>query len=305
MNWLEISLRVDGELAEAVSEVFSRHIQQGVATELEIDEEKQRATTARVVVRGYIPLDGQENETKEHIERDLWHLRQIIDFPEPSYQLIQEVDWTEQWRQHYRPMPIGERLLIVPAWFEPVQTSRKALTLEPGMAFGTGTHPTTRLCIEELEKQIHDADRVFDVGCGSGILSIASVLLGAGEVIAMDVDSAALQVTAENARRNKVSDQIHVVSGSIQELISGDPRYSAPGDVVVANILTKVLIKLLDQGLSHLLLPGARLILSGILADQLEKIITAASRKELELCALRGEKDWRVVVFEKIRAAPA
>lgn len=305
MNWLEISLSVDGELAEAVSEVLSRHIQQGVVTELKIDQENQRADTSQVVVRGYIPLDGSENNRKERIERDLWHLRQIMEFPEPTYQLVQQEDWTQQWRKHYRPMPVGERLLLVPAWYEPVESSRLTLTLEPGMAFGTGTHPTTRLCLEELENQINDGNRVFDVGCGSGILSIASVLLGAGDVIALDVDSAAIQATVENAERNQVSDHIQVVSGSIQELLSDDPRLSAPGDVVVANILTKVLINLLDQGLSSLLLPGASLILSGILADQVGEIITAAETKDLMLDVVRAEKDWRVMVFRKERAAPA
>jgi ribosomal protein L11 methyltransferase len=202
-------------------------------------------------------------------------------------------------------MPVGERLLLVPAWYEPVDSSRLTLTLEPGMAFGTGTHPTTRLCLEELENQIDKGSRVFDVGCGSGILSIASVLLGASKVIALDVDSAAIQATVENAVLNRVSDHIQVVSGSIQELLSGDPRLSAPGDIVVANILTKVLINLLDQGLSTLLLPDASLILSGILANQVGEIIAAAEAQDLKLDAVRAEKDWRVMVFRKRKAAPA
>ncbi len=304
MNWLEISLTVEGELAEAVADVLSRHIQQGVATELKIDDAYTQSAANQVVVRGYIPLDGSENERKEHIERDLWHLRHISQFPEPSYQLVQQKDWTEQWRQHYHPMPLGERLLLVPAWYEPPESKRRPLILEPGMAFGTGTHPTTRLCIEELENHIRRGERVFDVGCGSGILSIASVLLGAGEVVAMDVDPAATLATIENAERNEVSDKIEVISGSLDELFLSDPKDYEAGEIVVANILTHVLVTLIEKGLARLMKPDGRLILSGILAEQMDEINQAAQEHGLELCAVRSETDWRAMVFKKKELPP-
>ena len=299
MSWLEISLTVDGELAEAVTDVLNRHIQQGVATELEIDPESDQATSGQVIVRAFLPIDGSENEMKERIERDLWHLRQILDFPEPSYQLIRDQDWTEQWRQNYRPIPVGGRLLIVPAWYEPVENDRLPLFLEPGMAFGTGTHPTTRLCIEALEGHVHTGDRVLDIGCGSGILSIASALLGAETVIAVDVDPNAAQATIENAERNEVASKIHVLTGSLEQILAADSEISLPGDIVVANILTKVLVTLLQQGLTRLMAPGAKLIMSGILAEQLTEIISVASDHSLVLHGVRGEKDWRALVFEK------
>lgn len=304
MNWLEISLIVEGELAEAVADVLSRHIQQGVATELRIDDKNIRSDVDQVVVRGYIPLDGHENERKEELERDLWHLRHISHFSEPIYQLVQQQDWTEQWRKHYHPVPLGERLLLVPAWYDPPQSKRRPLILEPGMAFGTGTHPTTRLCIEELESHIKRGDRIFDIGCGSGILSIASVLLGAGTVVAVDIDHAAAIATSENAKRNQVSEHISVFSGSLDELFAANPDLFQPGDVVVANILTRVLVTLLEQGLVRLMKPEATLILSGILAEQMEQIRQTGDDQGLVLCGVRAEKDWRAMVFKKKELPP-
>jgi ribosomal protein L11 methyltransferase len=304
LNWLEISLSVDGELAEAVSEVLSRHIQQGVATELKVDEENRPSAASHLIVRGYLPIDGSEDEIKDRIERDLWHLRQIMDFPNPSYRVVRDRDWNQQWREHYHPLPIGKRLLIVPTWFESEGNERVSLTLEPGMAFGTGTHPTTRLSLEELEKHVRKGDRVIDLGCGSGILGIASVLLGAEKVIAMDVEATATQATIENAERNQASDKIVVIQGSMEKLLECDSELRKPADIVVVNILTNVILKMLAGGLAQLLAPGAKLILSGILSDQVHQIIQAGSDHDLTLHVVRGEKDWRAVVFEKKELPP-
>jgi ribosomal protein L11 methyltransferase len=304
LNWLEISLTVDGELAEAISDVLSRHIQQNLATEIQIDDKTPQSSSAQVIVRGYLPIDGGESALKERIEKDLWHLRQIMDFPDPTYQLVPQQDWTEQWRQHYHPMPVGKRLMIVPAWYKPPKSSRQAIILEPGMAFGTGTHPTTQLCIQELENYIGKDDRVFDVGGGSGILSIASILLGAGEVIALDIDPTAVQSTLENAELNLVSDRIQVFSGSLEELFAGDPELYLPGAVVVANILTKTLVNLLNDGLERLLAPGAKLILSGVLFDQIDPILEATECLDLELLVTRADEDWRALVFKKKELPP-
>ncbi|MDF1500246.1 MAG: 50S ribosomal protein L11 methyltransferase [Anaerolineales bacterium] len=304
MKWLEISICVDGELAEAVADVLGRHVHHGVATELIIDEENQARPSDQVMVRGYLPIDGSEEQLKDRIEHDLWHLRQIQHIPDPGYQLVEQQDWTEQWRQHYHPMPIGERLLLIPAWYQPPESSRKVLMLEPGMAFGTGTHPTSRLCLQALEEHIKRGDRVYDIGCGSGILSIASLLLGAGEVIAIDSDPAAIQSTRENAELNQVADRITLISGSLDELLAENSEDPLSGEIIVANILTKVLISMLHGGLTRLLHPGSKLILSGILADQTGQILEATHAQGLDLLEVRGEKDWRAMVFEKNKAAP-
>jgi ribosomal protein L11 methyltransferase len=304
LNWLEISITIDGELAEAVADVLSRHIQQGVATELNIDAGKRLPADNQVIVRGYLSLDGSEDELRDRIERDLWHLRQIVDFPDPTYRIVQDRDWSEQWREHYHPMPVGERLLIVPSWFESVENKRLSLTLEPGMAFGTGAHPSTRLSLEELEKSIRRGDRVIDIGCGSGILSIACALLGADKVIALDIEQTATQATMQNAKQNHVSDQIIVIEGSMDKLFEGDRDLREPANIVVVNILANVILNFLEEGLARLLAPGGKMILSGILADQVSQITQAGPEYGLILDKVRGEKDWRAVVFEKKELPP-
>lgn len=304
MNWLEISLSVDSELADAIADVLRRHIQQGVATEFQIDEERQEARSGQVIVRGYLPIDGSETQHRARIEEDLWHLRQIQHFPEAAYQRVQNQDWTDLWRQHYRPMPIGERLLLVPAWYEPVEHSRQALILEPGMAFGTGTHPTTRVCVQAIEDYIQTGDRVYDIGCGTGILSIASLLLGASEVVAMDIDPAAIHSTEENAQRNQVLERITLIPGSFEDLISARPQGLQSGDLVVANILAKVLRTMLGDGLTRLLSPGATLILSGILSAQIDDILNSIPEDDLQLVEVRGEADWRAMIFKKKELPP-
>src|SRR5512144_1905515 len=191
MNWLEVSMTVDGELAESVADVFARFAPNGVMTEQGVkynDAEDAGTPTGPITVRAYLEVNDQLEETRQKLEESLFYLGMIRPLPAPAYKQIADQNWMEAWKQYYKPILIGERLVIIPAWMESPDPSRVAIRIDPGMAFGTGTHPTTQICLELMEKYFDNRQRtmdhassatvnrplsVIDVGCGSGILSIA------------------------------------------------------------------------------------------------------------------------------------
>ncbi|NUQ59432.1 MAG: 50S ribosomal protein L11 methyltransferase [Anaerolineales bacterium] len=155
MNWLEISLTVTGELAESVADVLARFAPNGVMTEQGVkfnDEEDEGTATGPITVRAYLEVNDQLEETRQKVEESLFYLGMIQPVPTPIYRQIADQNWMEAWRQHYKPILIGERLLILPAWLENPDPKRIPIKIDPGMAFGTGTHPTTQLCLELMEE---------------------------------------------------------------------------------------------------------------------------------------------------------
>ena len=298
MSWLELSLTLSGELAEAVTEVLSRYALGGVALEMAADNKGVLSAAADVFVRAYIPIDGQEDEQRRRIEEGLWHLSQIQPLPEPEFQILDKADWQTSWQKHFQPIPIGKRLLIIPPWITIEESKRKVIVLEPGLAFGTGLHPSTRLCLEAIEDILQPGDNILDVGCGTGILSIASVLLGANHVLAVDTDDIAVQATRENAERNRVAEHIQVESGSLEQVKALQAETQKP-DLVVANILSHILMDLIQSGLATYVKPKGRIILAGILAEQSEPLVNLAAEAGLELSEVRSEKDWRALIFTR------
>jgi len=155
--WLEVSLIVDGELAEAVAEVIGRFTPQGVVMEQDVkynDVEDAGTAYGPVRVYGYMPMDGSIEQKRQQLEEALWHLGQIQPLPEAEYRSVPDQDWMSAWKEHYRPIPVGEKILILPAWLESTYPDRLAIKIDPSMAFGTGTHPTTQLCLALLEKYV-------------------------------------------------------------------------------------------------------------------------------------------------------
>jgi ribosomal protein L11 methyltransferase len=298
LSWLELSLNLNGELAEAVTEVLSRYASGGVAIEMAADSKGDLSTATGVLVKAYIPIDGQEDEQRRRIEEGLWHLSQIQPLPVPDFQIINETDWQTSWKKHFQPIAIGKRLLIIPPWITSEEMEREVIVLEPGMAFGTGLHPSTRICLEAIEDILQPGDNILDIGCGSGILSIAAVLLGAKHVLAVDTDEIAVQATRENAERNRVAEFIRVESGSLEQVKILQTETQIP-DLIVANILSHVLSDLIQSGLATYVKPKGRIILSGILAEQVEPLVNLAADAGLELIDIRGEKDWRGLIFKR------
>jgi len=294
-HWLEVSITVDPELGEAVSEVLSRFVSGGVVVESAVrynDAEDEGTPYGPVKVYGYLPIDEHIEETRQKVTEALWHLGQIQPLPEPSFRTIQDEDWMAAWKQHYHPIPVGERLLILPAWIAPDRgETRIPVKIDPSMAFGTGTHPTTQLCMAFLEETVIPGQPVIDVGCGSGILSIGALKLGASHALAVDIDQAAVISTRENAEANGVLDRMEIGQGSVSEILAGNfSLKQAP--LVLANILAPVIIRLFDTGLADLVSPGGTLVLSGILDTQAPDVLLAAAQKNLKFVEQRQINDW-------------
>lgn len=301
MDWIEIALSVDGEAAEAVAELLQRFGHQGVSVEQEgilpdRYDEGEVPPARRLTVRAYIPADERATEAKLRLERALGHMSLMYPMPTPVYTIVHEEDWAEAWKAHYHPVRLGRRLVIRPRWIE-LETSPDdvVLVLDPGMAFGTGTHPTTQLCLEALEDLMQPGLRVLDLGCGSGILAIAAAKLGAAQVLALDIDPIAVRTTQENAQSNGAADRIIAQEGSLESVITSARRF----DLIVVNILAKVIIAMCDQRLGDTVRPGGRAIFSGIIETQAEEVETALRKTGLEPVGRRQENDW--VLIETLR----
>jgi len=306
MNWLEVSLTVNGELAESVADVLARFAPNGVMTEQGVrfvNDEDEGTATGPITVRAYLEVNDQLEETRQKLEESLFYLGMITPVPTPTYKQIADQNWMEAWKQHYKPILIGEGLLILPAWLDNPDPKRIPIKIDPGMAFGTGTHPTTQLCLELMERSFvgatHESPlRVIDVGCGSGILSIAALKLGASKVLGVDIDIESVKNSRENAAVNGVGEELLLGQGSVTEVLAGQfPFKSAP--LVVANILAPVLIRLFDAGLADLIQPNGEIILSGILDHQAESVIEAGQAKGLKRGEVRQMKDWVAISLKK------
>ena len=311
MNWLEVSLTVDGELAESIADVFARFAPNGVMTEQGVkynDAEDAGTPTGPITVRAYLEVNDQLEDTRQKLEEALFYLEMIRPLPAPVYKQIADQNWMEAWKQYYKPILIGERLLILPAWMESPAPERIAIKIDPGMAFGTGTHPTTQLCLELMEKAFEEKGRMkesflfplscIDVGCGSGILSIAALKLGATKVLGLDIDSESIVNSRENADTNGVGDELILGVGSVQEILGGKFEFKkAP--LVVANILAPVIIRLFDAGMADLIEENGSIILSGILQEQEQNVIEAGQAKGLRMNERCQKGDWVALTMSR------
>lgn len=307
MNWIEVSVEVDGEAAEAVADVFQRYGHQGVVIEqagfpVEVWPDEIPPAN-RLIVRAYFLDNVQAEASKQTLREAIWHLSRLYPIPEPSFRTVQETDWADAWKAHYRPLRLGRRLYIRPAWAEvsDAHPDDIILVMDPGMAFGTGTHPTTQLCLLALEDLLDGwaAADVLDLGCGSGILGVAALRLGVAQVLALDTDELAVKSTLENAALNGVSDRITVRQGSLEQLTPIAPRF----DLLLCNILAKVIIQLCDQGLGDVLRPGGKAVLSGIIDEQAAEVEDTLRRVGLEVIRRHTQGDW--VAIEAAKSASA
>lgn len=307
-SWLEVSFNLDGELAEAVAEVLARYAPSGVVTEHGIkylNADDPGTPTDEVVVRAYLTVDAQLEETRQRLEESLWYLSRIQPIPKPKFTLIKDANWMEAWKQHYRPISVGNKLTIIPAWMDSPDEKRLPIKIDPGMAFGTGTHPTTQLALALLEEILDEKERVeraIDIGCGSGILSVAALKLGVKTALGVDISAASVKSAQENAAVNKIEQGFIVGQGSVAEILAGEFAFkSAP--LVLANILAPVLIRLLGAGLSDLVESDGSLILSGILEEKENAIREAVAPHPLKFVKREQVEDWVAFTLKKVAQA--
>ena len=299
--WYELAVDVDSEAVEPVSELFARHgFNQGVAIDepyvQEGDGDNLAIDLSRpFTVRTYVADSDFRPELIEEIRQALWHYGQLRGVGNLRVGSLKEEDWANAWKQHFAAHRVGNRVVIRPPWQEYTgRDDEVVIELDPGMAFGTGLHPSTRLSILGVEQVVREGNTVFDVGTGSGILAIAALKLGAVHADCVDVESVAVRATRENAERNGVADLVAVELGSAGP---GEP-FQGEYDVVLANIIARILIDL-AEALVTATRPGGYLVLAGIIESREVEVASAFAAQGATQVTRRQCDDWVSLVFTR------
>ncbi len=300
--WLEASIICSGELAEAVAEVFSRFSPDGVVMNSVTQYDAlghEEIPTGDMQVVAYFPQDEQTEAIRRQLEESIWHMSQIAPLGSIEYKLIVDQNWMEAWKANYKPLKIGRNLIVLPAWVDPaLAENRIPIIISPDMAFGTGTHPSTQLCMLALEKYGVKEMDVIDIGTGSGILSIEAAKLGANRILGVDNDPEAIPSAINNAALNGVADKIIFEVGTHTDVLSRkDGLNQSPR--VIANILSPILANMLSTGLADLVAPSGLLFLGGVLEHQAQALADLARSLGLSLRETLHQEDWVVLVLHK------
>ncbi len=293
-GWLELSVEVHMEAVEPVSELFARYgYNEGVVIEepylQERDGDNVRVDTSRpVIVRTFLAAADTDMAKVEEIRRGLFHLNQIRPVGELIITERAEEDWAHTWKEFYQPVRVGRRVVVRPPWRDYTEAEGDVVViLDPGMAFGTGTHPTTRLAMTGLEAVIRPGDTVLDVGTGSGVLAIAAARLGADSVDANDIEPVAVRSARENVERNDLAVPIRIAEGTA----GTDGPFPATYTLVVANIIARVLIELVD-GITGSVADGGTLVLAGIIEGREADVVAAYGARRFVVTDRDQIEDW-------------
>ena len=307
-TWQELTITVSREAEEAVSNILIDLGSQGVAIDDSADYLGEAGPFGEVLpqveqlntvaITAYYPETANLEMIRQEVKERLAQLRDFgleIGETQLTTQQLEEEDWADNWKKYFEPARITHDLTIVPSWTDyEAGPSEKVIKLDPGMAFGTGTHPTTKMSLFALEQVLRSGEIVLDVGTGSGVLSIASSLLGAKEIFAYDLDDVAVRVAQENIALNAGTENIHVAAG---DLLKG---VAIEADVIVANILADILVNLTDDAY-RLLKDEGYLIMSGIISEKWNLVRESAEAAGffLETHMIQGE--WNACVFKKTK----
>jgi len=292
MEWLQVSVEVEAETAEAVADVLSRFAPNGVA--IEILAEGQTTPAGRVAVKAFLAGGPDTPGAQRQIEEALWHLGQIAPIPAPTFSAVAETDWADAWKEHFHPLRVGRRIVIKPTWREfESDPCDIVIELDPGMAFGTGLHPTTQMCLLALERHVRPGMTVLDMGTGSGILAVAAARLGARCVLALDNDPIAVQAAQENVGRNGVAGVVTVVEGSLDQV-------AGVFDLVVVNILARVILELVEKGLADHVKMGGAWVAAGIIDSQAAEIEAALRAAGLRVTEHQQVTDWVALIGKRV-----
>jgi ribosomal protein L11 methyltransferase len=300
-GWIELAVTCDAEAVEPIAELFARYgFNQGVAIEEPFSQDPDGDNFAvdpggPVNVRTYLSATDLQPGTIPAIREALWHLGRLREVGKLEVRERAEEDWANAWKAHYSVHQVGRRVLVRAPWhvYEPA-TGEVVIELDPGMAFGTGLHPSTQLSMIAVEEELQPGDRVLDVGIGSGVLATGAALLGAESVDGVDIEPVAVRSARENAARNGVERIVSVELGSVGE---GEP-FQGQYDLVVANIIARVLVEL-SEPLTNAVRPGGTLILGGIIDVKEDAVQDAFAARGLELLRRETREDWVVLVLRK------
>lgn len=306
MNWIEIKVKTTTEAVEAVSNIFYEAGVAGVVIEdpkiylrpqdtgdWDYMEIPPGLNFEEAIVTGYLVEDSSLAERTQTIKQRIKELPNYgldIGKGEVAFAAISEKDWGEAWKKYYKPTPIGKKIVIKPSWEEYKPKAHEIIIeLDPGMAFGTGTHETTMFCLELLEEWVKKGDTVIDMGCGSGILSIAAAKLGASKVIAVDKDEVAVRVAQKNVQRNKLDSVVKVLQGDTL------PDLGLKADIIVANIIADVVIELSKTVPLHLKEKGIFLT-SGIIKDREMSVKEALEKNGFDIIGEKEKSEWIALI---------
>jgi ribosomal protein L11 methyltransferase len=311
VKWTELSILTTNEAVEAVSNILHEAGASGVVIEDSKELTKERIDQFGeiyalnpddfpkngVVVKAYLSATSFLAETVEEIKLAIANLVNFdINIGENILTLceVDEEDWATAWKQYYHPVKISERFTIVPTWeeYKPVSTDELIIELDPGMAFGTGTHPTTVMCLQALENVVSKNDTVIDVGTGSGVLSIGAAMLGAGKVHALDLDEVAVTAARENVELNKVDNVVEVFHGNLLDTVK------EPADVVVANILAEIIVTFTDDAYS-IVKPGGVYVTSGIIGAKKDDVKEALEKSGFVIEEVLMMEDWVAIIARR------
>ncbi|MDP7240528.1 MAG: 50S ribosomal protein L11 methyltransferase [Dehalococcoidia bacterium] len=297
MKWLEFSIRTTPEYVEPISELFRRYGESGVVVE-EVGDWDPDATSGElppptsVTVRTYIPLDATAQSRREMVDIGVRLISLLQPMGDLEERELDEDEWEAAWKSHFTLLRVGKRLAIKPTWQEYTPADgEEVVELDPGMAFGTGHHPTTRMCLEELERRILPGMRVLDLGTGSAILAVAAAKLGAAEVVALDIAFEVLPVARANVASNGVAQKVRVLGGTLPH----EQVQRASFDLVVANITAQAIVDL-AYSIADVLAPSGVVAASGILVEYQAGVEEALSNESLEIVERRHDDDWALLV---------
>ena len=311
VKWTELSILTTHEAVDAVTNILHEAGASGVVIEdsKELDKERidkfgeiyalnpEDFPKTGVVVKAYLSASSFLAETVEEIKLAIANLINFdINIGENVLTMceVDEEDWSTAWKQYYHPVKISERFTIVPTWedYKPVSTDELIIELDPGMAFGTGTHPTTVMCLQALEKVVQEGNTVIDVGTGSGVLSIGAAMLGAKRVHALDLDEVAVTAARENVELNKMDHIVEVFHGNLLDTVK------EPADVVVANILAEIIMSFTDDAYS-IVKPGGIYATSGIIGAKKDEVKQALEKSGFIIEEVLMMEDWVAIISRR------
>lgn len=310
MKWIEVFVKTTSEFEEEVTNILYEANIQGIIIEdfqdvLDLEKNKKdwdiidpdllNNYYEGIIIKGYLEEDDDVEEKIDFIKEKIHGLpRYDLDIRDTEVEIntIEETDWNQEWKKHFKPFPVGKNFLIKPSWEEiDEDTERKIIEIDPGMAFGTGTHATTLMCLEALENYLKEDDLVYDIGTGSGILAIAAGKLGANS-IGIDIDEDSVRTAKDNVKLNKCADSVKIIKGNLLN------KAMDKADIIISNIIADAIINM-SGSLNKFLKDSGIFIASGILENKKEEVIQALKANKFEILETSVMDEWLCIVARK------